>query len=281
MQTTSTAIGKSNHSRTVLLVVFRIEQLHHEPVFFSPLAKIPGTLKDLMITVRGAVSARTPDGGPGPYAGVAPLPHPESFRFFDWALDEMEASVGIVEVPIPGVVFAIFGSLPDEGAVAGHLAIVKANLEKNENVKAFFSSPETRFAPERYVDVDVFVSYSKLDIDLAMELKTELEKSNLRVFLAEKSIGLGVNWEPEIRNALRRSKTLVLLLTPNSVTSPWVIFESGAAWVLNTPIAIATSYVSHANLPAALSSYQRKPYETNAQRTVFTQMLLEMIAKVN
>jgi hypothetical protein len=49
-----------------------------------------------------------------------------------------------------------------------------------------------------------------------------LNDLGLRVFLAERNLNAGENWEPTIRNALNDSKLVLSLITPESKTSGFV-----------------------------------------------------------
>jgi hypothetical protein len=77
---------------------------------------------------------------------------------------------------------------------------------------------------------DVFISYSHLDNELANSLYSKLKSAGLRCFLSEKDIGAAERWESRIREALRSSQRVLLLITPNSKNSNWVIAEACAAW---------------------------------------------------
>ncbi|MBX3443757.1 MAG: toll/interleukin-1 receptor domain-containing protein [Planctomyces sp.] len=55
------------------------------------------------------------------------------------------------------------------------------------------------------------------------------------------------NIPEEIRRQLRRSREIVVLLTPESVNRPWVLLEVGAAWGLSrrmriTPVLCHTPF---------------------------------------
>lgn len=211
--------------------------------------------------------------------GLPKIPETEEFYFFDWDLEPITRDTGIVEIARPGVLFALYGSGITEESADTYALLIKHVASARSEVKDFLSSPEAQFEPIRHLTNDVFVSYSTTDSELARELVASLTAAGLSVFLAEKSINIGSQWESELREALRRSRVLTLLLTPNSVQSPWVLFESGAAWALGVPIAIATSYISMANLPAALPSYQSRPFETSAHRQAFVSDVVELVER--
>lgn len=196
------------------------------------------------------------------------IPFPTEARFFDWALDDHVSSTKIRALPYPGVLIVVGGDLT-ELEVVPSMYFLKDNLQALPQVQGFLSSPESRFVPEANYDFDIFLSYSSKDNQLALELRNALESKGAKVFIAEQSIPVGEAWKEEIRQAIRCAKLVVLLLTPASVNSPWVIFECGAAWVLNSPICIAVAHVQMSDMPDALATYQCRPFETQAQRDAF------------
>ncbi len=55
------------------------------------------------------------------------------------------------------------------------------------------------------------------------------------VFTTE-DLNAAEKWEPRLRNELSSADMVVALLTPNSATSRWALYEIGAAWALEKPI---------------------------------------------
>lgn len=87
----------------------------------------------------------------------------------------------------------------------------------------------------------IFVSHVNEDKEFAVSLKEALESFFLRairVFVssAEGEIVLGSDWFESIENALTEADAVILLLTPRSITRPWVNFEAGAAWFAKKPL---------------------------------------------
>lgn len=79
---------------------------------------------------------------------------------------------------------------------------------------------------------DVFISYSAMDSDKAVELQLKLEDRGLTCFLAPKGISPGEYFADRIRKALKSCRAVCLLATRNSLKSEWVSTEWGAAWAL-------------------------------------------------
>jgi hypothetical protein len=85
-------------------------------------------------------------------------------------------------------------------------------------------------------EYDVFLSYSVVDHQPAESLHAKLAASGARVFMAPKEVRPGDDFADKIREALRGSTEVWVLVSPNSVKSEWVTTEWGAAWVLGRRI---------------------------------------------
>jgi TIR domain len=72
---------------------------------------------------------------------------------------------------------------------------------------------------------DVFISYSRSDADWARKLEDALAREGLRVFLDEKRLQAGVNWEDALDGALLTSRNLVVLWSDSAAQSHWVSRE--------------------------------------------------------
>ena len=83
---------------------------------------------------------------------------------------------------------------------------------------------------------DVFLSYSSDNSSEARTVSDAITHSGKRVFLAEKSIQPGHDFENAIRKALKGSREVWLLVSPQSMKSEWVTTEWGAAWALEKKI---------------------------------------------
>lgn len=103
---------------------------------------------------------------------------------------------------------------------------------------------------------DVFLSYNGNEATLAEEIFKKIIDAGGKAFLAKKTIEPGSDFAEEIRNALRESNELWLLVSPNSVKSEWVISEWGAAWVLEKRIVPILYRCSPESLPDRLRQLQ-------------------------
>lgn len=82
----------------------------------------------------------------------------------------------------------------------------------------------------------IFFSYAAADQADAQRLLNAFSKQpNIQVFTTQ-TLSAGENWMPKLQQALSECDLFVVLLSPNSLDSNWVLSEIGAAWGLNKPI---------------------------------------------
>jgi hypothetical protein len=101
---------------------------------------------------------------------------------------------------------------------------------------------------------DVFLSYSSRSSSEAKSIADLITSASGKVFMAEKSVEPGENFEDRIRDAISGSQEVWILLTPDSLSSDWVASEWGAAWVLRKSIIPIILRCEIKNLPIR---YQR------------------------
>jgi hypothetical protein len=75
----------------------------------------------------------------------------------------------------------------------------------------------------------VFLSYAGHDRDWVRAFATTLRDSGVATFFDKSDIEPGEDWQEKIEQALRESNTLVVVLSPDSLKSPWGFFELGVA----------------------------------------------------
>jgi hypothetical protein len=76
----------------------------------------------------------------------------------------------------------------------------------------------------------VFVSHATADKWLATVICEKLESVGVTTFRDDRDINGGDDIPEEIRDAINDCNELLVVLTPESVDRPWVLFEVGAAW---------------------------------------------------
>jgi len=95
----------------------------------------------------------------------------------------------------------------------------------NENEKGRLAKIHNIMKPYQ-----VFVSHATADKWLATILCEKLEEAGATTFRDDRDIDGGDDIPERIRAEIKRSRELVVLLTPHSVNRPWILIEVGAAW---------------------------------------------------
>jgi hypothetical protein len=126
-----------------------------------------------------------------------------------------------------------------------------------------------RQLPKSGKPIDVFISYSTEDREIAKDLANRLRVLQLSVFMAHDTITTGPTWRSQVGVALRRCTVAVLLLSTRSLQSDWVRYEIGAIWALNKPVAPALVDCEIAQLPDLVREYQARSVPTAADRSIF------------
>ncbi len=87
--------------------------------------------------------------------------------------------------------------------------------------------------------LNIFLSYTTEDSSYAHKLERLLsQRSNVRIFTTE-MLSAGEDWQSKLKDELSNCDIFVVMLSPNSVNSKWVLQELGAAWALNKPIVVS------------------------------------------
>jgi hypothetical protein len=138
------------------------------------------------------------------------------------------------------------------------------------------SGDQVRQEPPLY---DVFISYSHKDEELARELRQLLESKGLKCFMSSMDIRSGDPWTETIRNALVDAQEILLVITPDSVDSKWVLCEGGAGWALGKRMVPALLKVEPDLLPEPIKRHQAKKIDTTTQRESLAKEIAERMGK--
>jgi hypothetical protein len=99
-------------------------------------------------------------------------------------------------------------------------------------------------------DYDVFLSHSIKDRDWVSGLVKALSQRNLRVWSDSEWVQAGDSWREAIDEGIRKSKSFVTIITPESVSSSFMAAELGSALALKKPlIPIVSSDTPSEKLP--------------------------------
>lgn len=99
----------------------------------------------------------------------------------------------------------------------------------------------------------VFISHSSKDKWAARRIAGDIESLGGVVFIDEKDIKTGQSIDSEIRNHLVDSDHFLILLSPASIGSDWVLLELGGALALSKTIIPILLYVGSNEIPQAIN----------------------------
>lgn len=118
----------------------------------------------------------------------------------------------------------------------------------------------------------VFVSYSRKDIETMQKIVEFLRNQGIKVWLDNESLVIGTRtWEKEIENAISNSMAILVLLSPDSKRSEWVRREiTYSEQYSKTIIPILVRGDTTESIPISLINYQfldlRVGFETGLDR---------------
>lgn len=102
-------------------------------------------------------------------------------------------------------------------------------------------------------DYNIFLSYSSKDKPWVSEFVATLKEAGVKAWFDVSDIAPGERWQEKIQKALRDSEILVVILSQNSIDSPWTFFELGAALADHKRIIpIVTEDFNFSKLPSLL-----------------------------
>jgi hypothetical protein len=99
----------------------------------------------------------------------------------------------------------------------------------------------------------VFISHSSRDKWAARRISTDLNNLGIETFLDEKDIKTGESINDKIQDNLSDSDDLLILISPASVDSQWVLIELGGAIALKKNIIPILLYVGANDIPKPIS----------------------------
>ncbi len=105
----------------------------------------------------------------------------------------------------------------------------------------------------RYASVRIFISHSSTDKWVAQQIANHLVERGLDCFLDEKDIETGDSIDEAIQENLSDCDEVLLLLSPASLKSQWVLIELGGAKVLKKRLVPILLHVGQNELPDVLS----------------------------
>jgi hypothetical protein len=133
------------------------------------------------------------------------------------------------------------------------------------------------------VPLQIFLSHSNLDRGIAAALKVLIQdlfgKGVIVEYSSDQDVGGGIppgdKWLPWITQKISAADKTYVLLTPNSMNKPWVLWESGAAagvaLAINkpSPVVPITFGISNDDIPSPFASTQTVRGDTNEAGGIF------------
>ena len=120
----------------------------------------------------------------------------------------------------------------------------------------------------------VFLSYAAADRPYARKLEDLLSRrANVDVFTTA-TLSAGQDWQPRLRKELSKCDVFLVVLSPNSVHSNWVLHQLGAAWAIGKRIIpIVTHPGISSKIPLALSETELIEIEDLEKPEIIDQIL--------
>jgi TIR domain len=99
----------------------------------------------------------------------------------------------------------------------------------------------------------VFISHSSRDKWIAKRIATDLGKLSIETFLDEKDLEAGDDLDDIVDVHLQSCDELLILLSPTSVNSPWVLVEIGGAKALGKRIVPILLHLGANDIPSPIT----------------------------
>lgn len=132
-------------------------------------------------------------------------------------------------------------------------------------------------------EYDVFISYNSSDMEFANELKEALAKEGLKVWMDDK-IGGGDPVIEKIEDGLKKSKAMVLIVSPESNVAPWVQTEYQVAFhnYMNknhsNPQLIIPIIIREAEIPMMLRKFNNMDFQDTEK---FEENIRNLVKSIN
>ena len=101
--------------------------------------------------------------------------------------------------------------------------------------------------------MEIFISHSSRDKWAARRISEDLQKLGATTFLDEKDIRTGHSIDDSIRKGLKTCDNFLLLISPSSLKSDWVLVELGGALALEKQIVPILLYVGANEIPSMIN----------------------------
>ena len=99
----------------------------------------------------------------------------------------------------------------------------------------------------------IFISHSSKDKWAARRISEDIEGLGVATFLDEKDIKTGVSIDTSIKQHLAECDDFLIILSPASIRSEWVLIELGGAMALGKNVIPILLYVGANDIPQAIN----------------------------
>lgn len=112
----------------------------------------------------------------------------------------------------------------------------------------------------------IFVSYSRKDLDFALDLTKKLQELGANIWIDQFGIQIGENWDNSIEDALEGALTLLLIISKTSSTSQNVQDEVSLA--MNSEKKIVPILIEECELPMRWQRMQYADFRVEPEKTM-------------
>lgn len=127
--------------------------------------------------------------------------------------------------------------------------------------------------------LDVFVSYSRTDADMARKLNDALQEQGKRTWFDQESIAPGADFQQEIYRGIEASDNILFVLSPTSINSPYCSDEVAYAASLNKRfVTVLYREIDASTLPPELAKVQWIDF---SQATDFSPRFNQLVRTLN
>ena len=124
---------------------------------------------------------------------------------------------------------------------------------------------------------DIFISYSRKDVQFARQLNASLETRGADVWFDQADIHAGVKWSTAIQQGLRASNAMILIISPDSMVSTNV--EDEWQYFLDKKKPIIPVLLSPADIHFQLNRIQYIDFAAQTYEAAFEQLIAELALK--
>jgi hypothetical protein len=132
--------------------------------------------------------------------------------------------------------------------------IKSAHFVSQKQVRTNLVSEDKVPQISRRKNKQVFISYSRNDIEFVKMLALNLETQGFSVWWDVSKLQGGDRWMRAIQSAIDASQSCIVVLTPDSVTSEWV--ENEYTYALANKVKVIPLYLRRCKVPIALATIQ-------------------------